>query len=129
MTRRNTAPTSSVEGSCNYAFTLILAQPDPALRARLEQRLREARVEFRRGTSGGGNQLRQPYIRKLLGDRTSRTIPKVDHVHFYGYYIGNYPELERSKILALVRLAQSARVTPVPRPANEPTTRRSVCQP
>ena len=93
-----------VEGSCNYAFTLIIKKPDPAFRDRLEQRLREAKVEFRRGTSGGGNQLRQPYIRKLLGDRAFENYPKVDHIHFYGYYIGNYPELERSKILALCAL-------------------------
>jgi CDP-6-deoxy-D-xylo-4-hexulose-3-dehydrase len=25
----------------------------------------------------------------------------VDHVHFYGFYIGNYPELERDRIAAL----------------------------
>jgi len=93
-----------LEGSCNYAFTLILRQPDPTLSAKVEQRLREARVEFRRGTSGGGNQLRQPYARKLLGDREFEKFPKVDHVHFFGYYIGNYPELERDKILALCAL-------------------------
>ena len=90
-----------VEGSCNYAFTLILKCPDPVFSAKVEQRLREAKVEFRRGTSGGGNQLRQPYVRKLLGDRAYENYPRVDHVHFYGYYIGNYPELEGSKILAL----------------------------
>jgi CDP-4-dehydro-6-deoxyglucose reductase, E1 len=90
-----------VEGSCNYALTLILKRPDPAFRDRVEQRLREAKVEFRRGTSGGGNQLRQPYLRKLLGDAECEKYPRVDHVHFYGYYIGNYPELERSRILAL----------------------------
>ena len=90
-----------VEGSCNYAFTLILREPDPAFRDRLEHCLSEAKVEFRRGTSGGGNQLRQPYVRKLLGDHACEKYPKVDHVHFYGYYIGNYPELEQSKILAL----------------------------
>jgi CDP-6-deoxy-D-xylo-4-hexulose-3-dehydrase len=92
------------EGSCNYAFTLILQQADPAFSAKVEQRLREAKVEFRRGTSGGGNQLRQPYIRKLLGDQNLKQYPKVDHVHFYGYYIGNYPELEQGKIVALCEL-------------------------
>jgi CDP-6-deoxy-D-xylo-4-hexulose-3-dehydrase len=90
-----------VAGSCNYAFTLILKRPDSAFRDKLEQRLRAAKVEFRRGTSGGGNQLRQPYVRKLLGDHAFENYPEVDHVHFYGYYIGNYPELERGKILAL----------------------------
>jgi CDP-6-deoxy-D-xylo-4-hexulose-3-dehydrase len=98
-----------VEGSCNYAFTLIIRQPDPAFRDRLEHCLREAKVEFRRGTSGGGNQLRQPYIRKLLGDRAFENYPKVDHVHFYGYYIGNYPELERSKIVTLCAMLNQLR--------------------
>jgi len=93
-----------LEGSCNYAFTLILRQPDPAFSAKVEQCLRQAKVEFRRGTSGGGNQLRQPYARKLLGDREFEKFPKVDHVHFFGYYIGNYPELEHDKILALCAL-------------------------
>jgi CDP-6-deoxy-D-xylo-4-hexulose-3-dehydrase len=93
-----------VEGSCNYAFTLILQQPDPAFRDRLEARLRAAKVEFRRGTSGGGNQLRQPYVRRVVGDAECEKYPQVDHVHFYGYYIGNYPELEQSKILGLCAL-------------------------
>ena len=93
-----------LEGSCNYAFTLILRQPDPVFSAKVEQALREAKVEFRRGTSGGGNQLRQPYIRKLLGEQDLKNYPRVDHVHFYGYYIGNYPELEQGKIMALCAL-------------------------
>ena len=89
------------EGSCNYAFTLVLQKPDPAFRTKVEQLMREAKVEFRRGTSGGGNQLRQPYVRKLLGERAFEGYPKVDHVHFFGYYIGNYPELEPDRILEL----------------------------
>ena len=60
--------------------------------------LREHGVEFRRGSSGGGNQLRQPYLRKLLGETEFTKYPVVDHVHFYGFYIGNYPDLEREKI-------------------------------
>ena len=98
-----------VEGSCNYAFTLILQKPDPAFRDRLEAALRAAKVEFRRGTSGGGNQLRQPYLRRIVGDAECEKYPRVDHVHFYGYYIGNYPELERSKILALCALLNQLR--------------------
>ena len=98
-----------VAGSCNYAFTLILKRPDSAFRDKLEQRLRAAKVEFRRGTSGGGNQLRQPYVRKLLGDHAFENYPEVDHVHFYGYYIGNYPELEQGKILALCAMLNQLR--------------------
>lgn len=91
------------EGSSNYAFTLVLREPDPALWGRIEATLRARRIEFRRGTSGGGNQLRQPYLRRLFPDDYQK-FPKVDHVHFFGCYIGNYPELELEKIQALCRL-------------------------
>jgi len=91
----------SVEGSCNYAFTLVLRQPDLLLRDRVEQTLRQCGVEFRRGTSGGGNQMRQPYLKKTLGDIDLHPYPVIEHVHFYGYYIGNYPALEEEKILTL----------------------------
>jgi len=91
------------EGSSNYAFTLVIRQADPEFRDRLEKALRAAGVEFRRGTSGGGNQLRQPYLRRLFGNEFEK-YPKVNHVHFYGYYIGNYPDLDRSKIAQLCDL-------------------------
>ncbi|HUZ97231.1 MAG TPA: DegT/DnrJ/EryC1/StrS family aminotransferase, partial [Edaphobacter sp.] len=88
-------------GSCNYAFTLILKHPDPVLCENVMKSLRHHGVEFRRGTSGGGNQLRQPYLKKVVGETEFAKFPNVDHVHFYGFYIGNYPELEKSKILDL----------------------------
>jgi len=91
------------EGSCNYAFTLVLREPDLALRDNIERMLHKHGVEFRRGLSGGGNQLRQPYLRRLLGDECEH-YPNVNHVHFYGWYIGNYPGLEQEKILVLCDL-------------------------
>jgi len=94
------------EGSSNYAFTLVLRNPDEGLRDRVEAALRARAIEFRRGTSGGGNQLRQPYLRALFGD-AYKSFPQVDHVHFFGYYIGNYPDLERSRVLALCDLLNS----------------------
>jgi CDP-6-deoxy-D-xylo-4-hexulose-3-dehydrase len=93
----------ATEGSSNYAFTLILKEPDPDLCRAVMACLRSQGIEFRRGTSGGGNQLRQPYLRRLLGDEWKK-YPRVDHVHFYGFYIGNYPTLERDKILRLCEL-------------------------
>jgi CDP-6-deoxy-D-xylo-4-hexulose-3-dehydrase len=90
----------AIKGSCNYAFTLVLNEPDTALRDRVEQTLRQHGVEFRRGLSGGGNQLRQPYLRKIMGNEFEH-YPKVNHVHFFGWYIGNYPGLEEQKILDL----------------------------
>ncbi len=88
-------------GSSNYAFTLILREPDDALRDRVMRALRAHGVEFRRGTSGGGNQLRQPYLRRLLGEEECLKYPHVEHVHFYGFYLGNYPSLDLEKILRL----------------------------
>jgi len=86
------------KGNSNYAFTLVLQKADTALRDKVMDAMRRHGVEFRRGTSGGGNQLRQPYLKKLVGEAAAATYPHVDHVHFFGFYIGNYPGLEREKI-------------------------------
>lgn len=94
----------ATEGSCNYAFTLILKHPDKALCERVMTALRKSGVEFRRGTAGGGNQLRQPYLRSRLGQDAWKACPKADHVHFFGLYIGNYPTLDRDRILRLCDL-------------------------
>lgn len=99
----------AVEGSCNYAFTLVLQKADDKLMAAVEKTLRDAKVEFRRGTSGGGNQTRQPYLRRLLGKDAWKKFPKVDHVHFYGMYIGNYPDLEHDRIRELCKLLNAVR--------------------
>jgi CDP-6-deoxy-D-xylo-4-hexulose-3-dehydrase len=88
-------------GSCNYALTLILRRPDPLLCENTMNALRRHNIEFRRGTAGGGNQLRQPYLKRIFGEREHEKYPIADHVHFYGFYVGNYPELSREKILEL----------------------------
>jgi CDP-6-deoxy-D-xylo-4-hexulose-3-dehydrase len=94
----------AVEGSSNYALTLILNKPDTGLCKRIMTALKEHGVEYRRGTAGGGNQVRQPYLRRCLGADAWRAFPRADHVHCYGFYIGNYPALEREKILRLCDL-------------------------
>ena len=97
----------NLEGSCNYAFNLIINKPDPKFRDRVEKTMTEAGVEFRRGSSGGGNQLRQPYLKGVVAEKEYEKYPEIEHVHFYGYYIGNYPDLEKEKILKLCRLLNS----------------------
>lgn len=94
------------EGNSNYAFTLLLNRPDMELRNKVEATLRENGVEFRRGMSGGGNQLRQPYLRRLFPNEYVM-YPVCEHVHHYGWYIGNYPELDKSKISDLCKLLNS----------------------
>ncbi len=94
----------ATEGSCNYAFTLILKHPDKGLCESVMTALRKSGVEFRRGTAGGGNQLRQPYLRSLFGQDAWKACPNADHVHFFGFYIGNYPTLDRDRIQRLCEL-------------------------
>lgn len=91
----------ATEGCSNYALTLVLRQPNDALRDRVVACLKARGVEHRRGLSGGGNQLRQPYLRRLLGPEECKKYPRVEHVHFYGFYLGNYPDLERKQIVEL----------------------------
>jgi CDP-6-deoxy-D-xylo-4-hexulose-3-dehydrase len=90
----------AVAGSSNYAFTLVLREPDAVFWARVEAALRKHGVEFRRGLSGGGNQLRQPYLRRWFREQY-KNFPVTDHVHFYGCYIGNYPSLDADKVAQL----------------------------
>lgn len=93
-----------LKGSSNYAFNLVLSKPDQKLRKKVEDTMNKAGVEFRRGSSGGGNQLRQPYLRGIVPEKECEKYPEIEHVHFFGYYIGNYPDLEESKILKLCHL-------------------------
>jgi CDP-6-deoxy-D-xylo-4-hexulose-3-dehydrase len=94
----------NLEGSSNYAFNLVLKRPDVKLRKKVESAMKKAGVEFRRGSSGGGNQLRQPYLRGIIPEGEWEKYPEIDHVHFFGYYIGNYPGLEEKKILQFCAL-------------------------
>ena len=44
-----------------------------------------------------------------LGSTPAHADPKVDHVHFFGMYFGNYPDLERERILELCELLNKVR--------------------
>jgi CDP-6-deoxy-D-xylo-4-hexulose-3-dehydrase len=101
----------ATKGSSNYAFTLVLREPNPVLCQNVMHALKQHGVEFRRGLSGGGNQVRQPYLRKFVGAEAWKEFPMVDHVHFYGFYLGNYPGLETAKILQLCELLNSQPAT------------------
>ena len=93
-----------LEGSSNYAFNLIMKAADPDYVQRLMATMRETGIEFRRGSAGGGNQLRQPYLRGIVPDGHHREFPHTEHVHFYGFYIGNFPDLRDDEIDAICRI-------------------------
>ena len=92
-----------MDGQCNYAFILIMKETDFELRNLIEKMMNENGIEFRRGLSGGGNQMRQPYF-KSQSKISYEEYPIIEHVHNFSWYIGNYPSLEREKIDNLIGL-------------------------
>jgi CDP-4-dehydro-6-deoxyglucose reductase, E1 len=93
-------------GSCNYAFPIILNRASFILRNRLENLMKQHFIEFRRGNAGGGNQLRQPYIKKYR-PKNFKNFKNVEHVHSFGYYIGNYPDLSLRRIDEILKILNS----------------------
>ncbi len=87
-------------GCSNYAFNIVL-QPEYANKEfaqRLMGKMRDEQIEFRRGSAGGGNQLRQPYLKNIVPEDHYKNFPNTDHMHFYSFYIGNYPTLSKMAI-------------------------------
>ena len=85
--------------------------PLDAVRDRLMALMDANGIEHRRGNAGGGNQLRQPYLHGIAPAKADipRQFPVVDHIHFYGFYIGNYPTLEEARIRWLCDILNSLR--------------------
>jgi CDP-6-deoxy-D-xylo-4-hexulose-3-dehydrase len=83
-------------GQCNYAFIVIMRDDSFALRDKIEATLKEKGIEFRRGLSGGGNQMRQPFMTQF--NYNLDNYPNIEHIHNFSWYIGNYPSLPQEKI-------------------------------
>ncbi|MDC1001587.1 DegT/DnrJ/EryC1/StrS aminotransferase family protein [Alphaproteobacteria bacterium] len=92
-----------MEGASNYAFNLILREPNKSLMDCLESTLTSGNVEYRRGSAGGGNQIRQPYLRNFVKNSPDE-FPNTEHVHFFGMYIGNFPDLGDDEIDYIIDL-------------------------
>ena len=75
-----------------------------------EKELLKNGIEFRRGNAGGGNQLRQPYIKNIVKNINLKNFKKVNHVHFFGYYIGNYPSLNKNKITLICNILNNVKI-------------------
>tara|TARA_B100000963_G_scaffold360310_1_gene390692 strand:- start:7194 stop:8366 length:1173 start_codon:yes stop_codon:yes gene_type:complete len=88
-------------GSSNYAFTILFNEKyrNKYFRAKFEKKLGSYGIEFRRGMAGGGNQTMQPYLSSYKKKyRIFKTLKNTNIIHDYGYYIGNYPDLDKNKI-------------------------------
>ena len=94
----------NITGSCNYAFPIILKTTNIKKRDYFEKELNKNNIEFRRGNAGGGNQLRQPYLKNIIKIKNFNNFKNVEKVHFFGYYIGNYPKLNKNKILQIAKI-------------------------
>jgi CDP-6-deoxy-D-xylo-4-hexulose-3-dehydrase len=99
------------EGSSNYALPIILRPEYAYLNGAVERVLAENSIEYRRGLSGGGNQLRQPYLKEIVSEINFSDFTNVDHVHFNSWYVGNYPDLPESKVEQLCSLLNSLAAT------------------
>lgn len=99
-----------VEGSSNYAFNLILKDKDDEFVEALMQHLRASGVEFRRGSAGGGNQIRQPYLKGIVPAQHHLEFPETEHVHFYGFYLGNFPDLSDREVDEICHIVNSVKV-------------------
>lgn len=98
----------NTEGQCNYAFIIILKKPSLDMRNYLESLLTSEGIEFRRGLSGGGNQMKQPYFKTTYNERDHNNFPNINHVHDFSWYVGNYPSLEKEKIDKLLKVLNGA---------------------
>ena len=93
-----------IEGSSNYALIVILKNNNKKASEKIESELSKHGIEFRRGLSGGGNQLRQPYLQEYISEIDLSQFPTVEHIHFNSWYIGNYPKLDKKKINNLIEI-------------------------
>ena len=93
-----------LKGNSNYAFPILLNKPSLKKRDKFEKYMKKNKIEFRRGNAGGGNQLRQPYLKTYIKNINFLNFRNVELVHNYGYYIGNFPSLTKSKIDKIINI-------------------------
>jgi len=62
--------------------------------------MRENGIEYRCGSAGGSNPIRQLYLKGLVPEGHHRDFPEAEHIHFYGFYISNFPDLYDEEINA-----------------------------
>ena len=93
-----------LKGSSNYAFNVILREKNKILMKKILENLDKENIEYRMGSAGGGNQLRQPYLENFVKKNDIVNLKNTEHIHFYSFYIGNYPELDLKSIKKITQI-------------------------
>ena len=96
-----------LKGNCNYSFPVILKKASINQWNTLANTLKNNNIEYRKGNAGGGNQLRQPYLKQIKKRYNIKNFKEVDHIHFFSCYIGNYPTLSTKKIMKICSILNS----------------------
>jgi CDP-6-deoxy-D-xylo-4-hexulose-3-dehydrase len=91
-------------GQSNYAFNLILKKMDKLLMKKIMNALDKNGIEYRLGSAGGGNQLRQPYLKNIVSKTEALKFKNTEHIHFCGLYIGNHPNLSKDQIIFITKV-------------------------
>ena len=89
-------------GSSNFSLPLILREKSSEKFHAICKTLESLGVEYRKGTAGGGNQARQPYLENY-SHRIEGPMKNVDHIHDFGLYIGNHCEVNPNKVKTLCK--------------------------
>ena len=100
----------NLDGSSNYGLHLIMKKKNKLLFKKLLTVLKSNSIEYRIGSAGGGNQLRQPYLKNFKKKYKLYNFPNTEHMHFYSLYIGNYPKLKKEKILNLSKALNKIKI-------------------
>ena len=90
------------QGNSNFALPLMMQS---ITRNKLKDVcfiLENEGVEYRLGTAGGGNQARQPYLKKFP-HRINGVLTQADYIHDYALYIGNHTDLTHDQITNLCK--------------------------
>jgi len=89
-------------GSSNFALPLVMQGSTRNKLKDVCNVLENEGVEYRLGTAGGGNQARQPYLKKFT-HRISGVLAQADYIHDNALYVGNHIDLTKEQIINLCK--------------------------
>ena len=92
----------NTNGNSSFALPLVLQHANSHNFESICNLLTDNKIEYRIGTAGGGNQARQPYLKKFEY-KINGKLPIADYIHQTALYIGNHTELSANQIINLCK--------------------------